>query len=1283
MLPFLDMLVEKTANGFSTTVYRKPTFTSPYTHWDLYSSPHYKIGHIRNVCKLASGPKAATLGPEKCLVYLKLPWKGKCQKCQKFEQQIKQTISHFYYAVVTQVAAATTGMERRSGKTVAQVSHSYLKVLLQDLRECSKVSSPKDERKRTTSSIKQHVAEKKAAGDAVAVASPLAPQQRWKVELHKLLPCHLEDWQQGTVAEAECIVTCSARRFPPPRSTIPGSARWKRTQAGKIAEAERERQPSRRVEEQKTVPSNIVQSGANKPTSVKDREESEAENDLYESPEEIKTSKVPQTQCKRCVVERNQTQKESQVRASLCSTDKPSLRKNIGKVSGLNKQRHNKRWKRSTKVGRKNADLNTATELKFSDNGQEFKEEPQWYTEPLSDNVISNNLKSKLETAYKSSLPSFDTDLLEKLPASIRDLCIDDNCPTDYLWTGAFVDGHFVDLPVLLDKGEFSEILDCSKTNSDSLDNLQKSVDLFCEGDINRSMVDSCAFDLKQDSGILNFIGSKNEDLTQFEGECRVILDGLPLNIWEDGPTTGGVETLSSPLGISCTNQLRSDQVKLWLSSTSGSSLIDKTGAQPFCEDPTPLSDKDDGWQDRSEASEKDTDFSVIKDQNDTVFSGETTNWENNSQGESVSLEPSQSSVLIATKGDDSVENKSSFSDVLREDCSSWSLLCKSGNLMPPLTLRNIDTVNFPIELNVNMATDIPTACSEDDLLSLLPGSEYLQLDDSFLIELPVMASKEKLEITKHGAQTDEIEAGNWNPIFGICRESLSEKKDDLNSKVIEEIWKATPDEDKTTFSEDGIKIAKCHSCSLGTELSMKQVAPAKLENSPLQKSENNFWEGKLGKSQILDSMDVDMTKHGSEWKTGCEQTDVSFTEGIEHLTLSNKEESEFSPSNDTLLKTTSPHSTSESSNFTDDPNSLIKAGLQQNVHVESIEEQSIINDISVDLPEDLWGNLTDYLNDSTEPRECSFLPFELSCHVPQMFTVTSSLDSNTGEMNQQPRTIPKLSSDLIIPHDDKLLSSVDQDCMTMSAQSNIYPTSRQLLTKEVVLTRLEDISGQKTECNFHSDHQGSSEMTSGSSNSTLGKEKSECHRVPKTNPKQDLRILQVEFESETCKKTDLDQCNLVSQDADDDKLSFLQSEFQELCPEHDHSKMPQQTEDSKARASNTRKKEADDQQQLEKGKANKNEDGLELCKVLLPKADSPKNCPKETCCLLLDNHLCSKKTDCLCCRNDRIMVTSIDVNPSPHEEQQMLTKPNETDVGPEDPRTDQKMCKSVKDCKT
>ena len=43
VLPFLDVLVEKTEDGFLTTIYHKATFTGQCTRWDSFSSTHYKI----------------------------------------------------------------------------------------------------------------------------------------------------------------------------------------------------------------------------------------------------------------------------------------------------------------------------------------------------------------------------------------------------------------------------------------------------------------------------------------------------------------------------------------------------------------------------------------------------------------------------------------------------------------------------------------------------------------------------------------------------------------------------------------------------------------------------------------------------------------------------------------------------------------------------------------------------------------------------------------------------------------------------------------------------------------------------------------------------------------------------------------------------------------------------------------------------------------------------------------------------------------------------------------
>jgi hypothetical protein len=49
-LPFLDVVIRKTAAGFETTVYRKKTYTGVHLNWTSLTSKRYKIGLIR--CKL-------------------------------------------------------------------------------------------------------------------------------------------------------------------------------------------------------------------------------------------------------------------------------------------------------------------------------------------------------------------------------------------------------------------------------------------------------------------------------------------------------------------------------------------------------------------------------------------------------------------------------------------------------------------------------------------------------------------------------------------------------------------------------------------------------------------------------------------------------------------------------------------------------------------------------------------------------------------------------------------------------------------------------------------------------------------------------------------------------------------------------------------------------------------------------------------------------------------------------------------------------------------------------
>ena len=70
-LPFLDVLVRKEEKGFSTAIYRKPTFTGLYTRWDSYCSTNQKISLIRSLthrAKKICSPQHLKAETEKLLV---------------------------------------------------------------------------------------------------------------------------------------------------------------------------------------------------------------------------------------------------------------------------------------------------------------------------------------------------------------------------------------------------------------------------------------------------------------------------------------------------------------------------------------------------------------------------------------------------------------------------------------------------------------------------------------------------------------------------------------------------------------------------------------------------------------------------------------------------------------------------------------------------------------------------------------------------------------------------------------------------------------------------------------------------------------------------------------------------------------------------------------------------------------------------------------------------------------------------------------------------------------
>ena len=146
-LNFLDVLVEKEGTGFLTSIYRKPTFTEQYIRWNSFSPKTRKISLIKTlvsraltICsktkldseleklkqlfiengypadvllfcmnqKLANFAAEKTFGPDKCPVYLKLPWIGYASS--KFENQISKAITSCFCAVKPRVVYNTRVM---------------------------------------------------------------------------------------------------------------------------------------------------------------------------------------------------------------------------------------------------------------------------------------------------------------------------------------------------------------------------------------------------------------------------------------------------------------------------------------------------------------------------------------------------------------------------------------------------------------------------------------------------------------------------------------------------------------------------------------------------------------------------------------------------------------------------------------------------------------------------------------------------------------------------------------------------------------------------------------------------------------------------------------------------------------------------------------------------------------------------------------------------------------------------------------------------------------------
>ena len=139
-LSFLDVYVERTDVGFETNAYRKPTFTGQYLRWEFFSSLKRKIslistlvhralmictkrrlneeierikkilldnGFPKNVINTQIAKKIAQFStlkrfdPEKCSVYLRVPWMSKPSTI--LEKEVKIAVESYYGSVSTRL----------------------------------------------------------------------------------------------------------------------------------------------------------------------------------------------------------------------------------------------------------------------------------------------------------------------------------------------------------------------------------------------------------------------------------------------------------------------------------------------------------------------------------------------------------------------------------------------------------------------------------------------------------------------------------------------------------------------------------------------------------------------------------------------------------------------------------------------------------------------------------------------------------------------------------------------------------------------------------------------------------------------------------------------------------------------------------------------------------------------------------------------------------------------------------------------------------------------------
>ncbi|XP_054437896.1 uncharacterized protein KIAA0232 homolog isoform X2 [Pteronotus mesoamericanus] len=543
-------------------------------------------------------------------------------------------------------------------------------------------------------------------------------------------------------------------------------------------------------------------------------------------------------------------------------------------------------------------------------NDKEYKEEPLWYTEPIAEYFVPLSRKSKLETTYRNRQDAHDpmAEAVEGLSDSVHGLCISNsNIHKTYLAAGTFIDGHFVEMPAVID-----EELDLTGTSFCSLPEDSKYLDdihlseltHFYEVDIDQSMLDPGASETMQgESRILNMIRQKSKEKTDFEAECCIVLDGTELQgeraIWTDPGRPAGAEGLlrQDPGGLA----------RLWecRSASSGdadgesfggdspirlSPILDSAALSPHL-----LAGNQELFSDINEGSGINSCFSVFEVQcsNSVLpFSFETLNLgTENTDSSANMLGKTQSRLLIWTRNSAFEENEH-CSNLSTRTCSPWSHSEETRSDNETLNIQFEESTQFNAEDMNYVVPRVSSNYVDEELLDFLQD-ETCQQNSRTLGEIPTLVFKKKSKLESVcGIQLEHKTENKTFETTRVCREG-SPRGGGYSSGVMKDIWTKMADGSSVAMVEVERVADELFStdvsnycCCLDTEA---KAEPLEEPNKAVQRSEYHLWEGQgenlekraFAPSELSEADGGDYTTPSRPWGVAQEKENAFILGGV------------------------------------------------------------------------------------------------------------------------------------------------------------------------------------------------------------------------------------------------------------------------------------------------------------------------------------------------------------------------------------------------------------------